>query len=258
MARNHIQEFDESNLEKAQEIAFQAFEASSSKKRKTLALKALQHSEDCADAYSVLAEDRDDLNEKIELYTKAVEAGKRAIGKKDFEELSGHFWGYIETRPFMRAKEMLASCLQSSGQEAAAIAHYQEMLELNPHDNQGIRHELIPALFRAKRDKELEKLFKQYKHDAFAQTYYTHALWLFRKRGASATANRALRHAIELNPYVPKYLLGLLKMPKSLPDFMKLRSETEAAFYMDACGEDWQATPGALSWLNEHFESIVV
>jgi len=56
----------------------------------------------------------------------------------------------------MRAKEGLADCLLAKGDLNGAIKHHQEMLELNPHDNQGIRHQLILCLFRKNLDEDME------------------------------------------------------------------------------------------------------
>ncbi len=245
-------EFSLSDLDQAQELAWNAFEEPSSIQRKKLAHQALELSKDCADAYIILAEETKSLAKAIELYTNAVEAGKRVIGTKNFKEWHGHFWGCLETRPFMRAKASLAACLEEIGQRDAAIAHYQEMLRLNPTDNQGIRHELILCLFRGKYDEELNKLFKQYEDDPFAVWIYHHALWIFRKKGVSNLANQKLTEAIEANTHVPDYLLGRKKIPKLLPDYIKLGDETEAVTYVYEAKEDWEVTPGALSWLKEH------
>ena len=43
----------------------------------------------------------------IEFLRKVVAIGEKNLGK-DFKEFAGHFWGFIETRPYMRARERLA------------------------------------------------------------------------------------------------------------------------------------------------------
>lgn len=69
-----------SDLEKAQKLALNAFKASSSTQRTKLAQRSLRLSKDCADAYTVLAEEADCLKESMELYIHALKIGKRAIG----------------------------------------------------------------------------------------------------------------------------------------------------------------------------------
>src|SRR3546814_12291790 len=71
----------------------------------------------------------------LALYRQGVEAGERALGD-EFEGLSGHFWGFLQTRPYMRARAGLAITLWRLGDQQAAIDHYRAMLILNPNDNQ--------------------------------------------------------------------------------------------------------------------------
>jgi hypothetical protein len=92
-------------VDEAQQVMYDAWEAPTRKQAVALAKKALTISADCADAYNFLAnEATKSLEEAIELFTKGVEAGKRAIGTNAFEENIGYFWGLLETRPYMRAR----------------------------------------------------------------------------------------------------------------------------------------------------------
>ena len=75
-------------------------------------------------------------------------AGERALGAQAFEEDVGHFWGLLETRPYMRARAGLAASLWTAGDEVEAVEHYQDMLRLNPGDNQGHRYVLLGCLLQ--------------------------------------------------------------------------------------------------------------
>ena len=130
---------DDTPLRKAQDILYDAWGETDSRRRIALARKALEISPDCADAYVVLAEETaGSLTEALNLYRQGVEAGERALGKDTFEEDAAHFWGILETRPYMRARAGLAECLWVSSKHEEAIQHYKDMLRLNPNDNQGI------------------------------------------------------------------------------------------------------------------------
>src|SRR5215211_407088 len=237
-------------LERAQDLIYEAFETESSRKRVQLAKKALKVSPDCADAYVLLAEeDAGSLEEARELYQKGVEAGERALGRETFEEEAGYFWGILETRPYMRARQGLAFCLWELGEREEAIDHYQQMLDLNPDDNQGIRHELARCLLDEELDEELGDLLQRYEEDAFAEWVYTRALWAFRKEGDTGKSTEALEEAIETNPYVPLYLLGHKSLPSALPDLMSLGDEREAVAYVAGALTGWLRTPSALEWL---------
>jgi len=237
-------------VDEAQDIIYAAWEAPTRQRAVALARKALEVSPDCADAYNLLAEETaESLEEALDLYRKGVEAGERALGKKTFKEDVGHFWGLLETRPYMRARAGLAQCLWEAGQREEAVEHYWDMLRLNPNDNQGIRYLLMPCLIELGRDEDAEKLFKQYKEDGMAVWVYSRALLDFRKHGDSPAADRSLKEALEENPLVPHYLLGRKKIPRVLPDYYGFGDENEAVLYARGNRAAWKATPGALEWL---------
>src|SRR5690606_36444781 len=111
----------------AQDIMYDAWETTSRSKRIALARKALKVSPLCADAYVPLAEEEASaLEEVLDYYQRGVEAGELAIGE-DFEEYAGHFWGLLETRPYMRARAGLAALLWRLGRRREAVGHCQEM-----------------------------------------------------------------------------------------------------------------------------------
>ena len=242
-------------LERAQDLIYEAFETESPRKRVQLAKKALKVSPDCADAYVLLAEeDAGSLEEARELYQKGVEAGERALGRETFEEEAGHFWGILETRPYMRARQGLAVCLWELGEREEAIEHYREMLYLNPGDNQGIRYELAGYLLDEEMDEELGELLERYEEDASAFWVYTRALWRFRKEGDTEEATAALKEALETNPYVPLYLLGHKSLPGALPELIGFGDESEAVAYFARALTGWLRTPQALEWLRQNVD----
>ena len=123
---------------KAQDVMYEAWEQTSSRSRIALARKALGISPLCADAYVLLAEEAArSLEEARDHYAKGVEAGELALGPEGFAEYEGEFWGFLETRPYMRARLGLALTLLKLGDEDGAIGHFRDMLRLNPNENRG-------------------------------------------------------------------------------------------------------------------------
>ena len=239
-----------SKVDQAQEVMYDAWEAGTLKRRVELARKALDISPDCADAYALLArESTKSLADAIDLNRKGVEAGERALGKRGFKEFVGHFWGHLETRPYMRARQGLAQCLWEAGQRDEAVSHYRDMLRLNPNDNQGVRYVLATCLIDLGLDDELAKLLKQYQDDGAAAWAYSTALLSFRKTGDSEDSRQLLSDAKQTNPHVPAYLLGKKKMPKQLPDYVGMGDDNEAVAYVADSASGWKKTPGALEWL---------
>jgi len=241
-------------LERAQELIYDAFDTDDPQRRVDLAEEALQISEDCADAYVLLAEETaEDAQEARELYEAGTRAGERALGDEIFTEEVGNFWGILETRPYMRAREGLASSLWVLGERSQALSHYRRILELNPNDNQGVRYELAGCLLEEGLDEELGELLGQYEDEASAYWLYTRALWRFRTEGASERSATELEEATGTNPYVPLYLLGRKNfLSQDLPELIGLGDESEAVSYFARALPEWLKTPGAVEWVREN------
>ena len=106
---------------KAQDVMYEAWERTTPRSRIALARKALGISPLCADAYVLLAEEAArSIEEAEDYYAKGVEAGELALGPRRFKEYAGHFWGFLETRPCMRARAGLAGTLVRLGDVAGA------------------------------------------------------------------------------------------------------------------------------------------
>jgi tetratricopeptide (TPR) repeat protein len=216
-----------------------------------MARKALKLSSDCADAYVLLAQEAaTTVEQAIDYYTRGVAAGERALGPEAFESDVGHFWGILETRPYMRARLGLAHALWSIGRGDEAVAHGEEVLRLNPTDNQGARYLVLLWLQELGRDEDAGRLIRRYKYDGGTEWTWCEALAAFRKGGDRATARKALTQAVETNPHVAAYLTGRKKSPKSLPDFVSVGSQEEAAAFAQEAAVAWRMTPGALDWLS--------
>src|SRR5262249_7461217 len=152
----------QSPLAQAQALLDRAFETPDPAERIRLARQALDLSPDCADAYVLLAENTRSRKTTLDYYEKGVAAGERALGPDAFRREVGHFWGILETRPYMRAREGLAHSLWTMGRREEAAGHLQEMLRLNPNDNQGVRYTLTSWLVNLDRDEELGDLLDRF------------------------------------------------------------------------------------------------
>jgi len=234
-------------LERAQEIAYDAME-SRGRVRVALARRALALSADCADAHVILGEAASDTDMARAHFERGVEAGRRAIGQ-DFEEFIGGFWGHLETRPYMRARTALACLLSDTGRAQEARGHYEEMLRLNPGDNQGLRYLLLPLLLEARDDEAAAALLDEFDGDILALWPYATALVAFRREGDSAGARSAVTRAIESNPYVVDYLLAPETLPEDPPPYVTIGGRDDAANAARALSPAFEETPGALEWV---------
>lgn len=246
----------ENALRRAQELIYDAWEKPRAIHRIRLAKRALKISDRCADAHCILAEDEaKTLLEEREHYERAVAVGEKAVGPQAFKDYAGHFWGILETRPYMRAREALANCLWECGERADAIDHLLGMLKLNPNDNQGVRYVLATWLLSVRDHDAAEELLQTYKNDYSANWHYSRTLLALRK-GDEASSRRYLADAWEFNPHVPGLLIGAVEISIPLPEHYALGSPDEAVFYVLDDRENWASTEGALPWLAEAIQTL--
>ena len=235
---------------KAQDLVYAAWEEVSPRKRIALARKALSISPLCADALNILAEAAGSAAEARDLYASAVDAATLALGPEAFQEYAGHFWGFLETRPYMRARAGLAGALQQLGEEDAAIGLYRDMLKLNPNDNQGIRYVLAACLLQLEDEFALKALLGQYPDEASIVWLYTKALMAFREGHAdSAQAIALVNSAWAENEHVPAILASTKRPVVPRDRYVMVGGPDEATLYVADFGSAWHRTPGAVAWL---------
>ena len=193
----------------------------------------------------------------MKLYEKAIEISKKTLGEEFFKEEKGNFWGILSTRPYMRAKAGLAECFYAKGDIDKAIEIYEEILELNPGDNQGVRY-LLSTLLLEKDDLIKFELFMKNLEDEDCANYnFNRALFYFKKFGKTPIADEALLYAHNRNKFVIDYMLGIRKLPKEPPQFIGRDDEDEAiAYVFDVC-KAWRNTESAFEWLYEFKQKMI-
>lgn len=246
---NLLEEMEYDPVEEAQELAFKAMETDNPGEVFVSTLEALVFDPDCIDALmlaSKLTASSDwDLIEKIKL---VITRAEKKMGKKFINEHRGQFWGVVETRPFMRALDFLAEMFHETGQIDNAIREYEKILGLNPHDNQGIRYQLIGLYLEEKNLSKVRKLLKEYKYEPSAAFLWGHVLERFLS-GDLDEAERVLHKAEKRNPNVLGYLTGIKRIPDESPSFYSPGEESEAIVCFEEIGQAWLKDPAAIEWL---------
>jgi len=235
--------------QQAQELAYRSMEAPTRRRALALAQQALAKDPDCVDALITLtAAQASSVEDLIDGLKRAVAAGERSLGAPYFAENKGHFWGILETRPYMRARQQLADLLLDTGHVSEAISHFGALLELNPNDNQGVRNVLL-GCYLVRDDLEgAGHLLRAYEEDASAVFSWGRVLERI-VSGDFKSAEQALQHARKHNRFVEPYLTGKKKLPRALPDSYSFGSHEEALICLDSLGEAWVAHTEALIWL---------
>jgi len=247
---------NDETLWQAQELVYDSWETPDGRSRFSLARQALKLSVFCADAWLTLAE-RPTLSnsERRQMIERAVAAGELALGEGGLKENEGHFWGVLETRPYMRARGELGEVLWDAGEKEAAIQNYREMLILNPGDNQGIRYILAAKLLEMGKMDMLKSLMEQCADEYSPEIQYTRALIAYFEEAENA--REIAEYAFETNRHVAGMLSG--RVPTvPVGDYVTLGGKDQASSYVDANGTAWRQIPGAVEWLDEITSSVGV
>ncbi|MGC8580780.1 MAG: tetratricopeptide repeat protein [Thermoplasmata archaeon] len=243
--------------EKAQNLMYDAWAEPDKKKRIKMAKKALEISQDCPDAYYLLAEYSDDVKEAEAFFEKGVKAGERLLGEDFIKSKEGNFWKIVRTRPYMRALFGYANALSFQGKREEAIKVYQRMLTLNPSDNQGARYQLLIELMRAGMKDKVEELFKKYEDEGAPDWLYNKALWNYIVNGDTPDSEKLLEDALNSNPYFIVYMAGIKKLPRTIPKNINNAKESEAVSYIYSTYDIWNNAKGAWEWLLKTSSNIL-
>ena len=237
-------------LMKANQIAQKASDSEHLEERQRLARLAFNISSDCASACVLLAEEAAKSPEdSLRWFQRGVKAGERIRKISSIDDYYGELWRVKAARPYLRALQGAADCYRELGKEDKALELYQQLLELNEDDHQGIRYPALSLLIKLKRDEEAIELLEAYEDEDFAAWPYSLALLHFRKEGDTSTSRIQLQQAVSRNPYVPEYLLGKKSLPEKLPEYNGIGDENEAMYYVVEHYPYWWNTPGAVDWL---------
>jgi tetratricopeptide (TPR) repeat protein len=246
--------YDRGSIGEAQQLVYDAWEETDRQRRHALARRALTLSPLCADAWLLLSELRNlSVDARREILTRAVCAGRLAIGERTFREDRGNFWLVLETRPYMRARHALAEDLWFSGARQVAIEHLREMLELNPNDNQGLRYTLLSWLLWTGDDDAARRLLRDHGDEVSTYLEFTRLLLAFRQSGDSEVTRAAAERARLANRHVARFLADPRLWVEN-SGFYSPGRENEATWYALELGFAWRKPPGAVEWLLDQMQ----
>jgi tetratricopeptide (TPR) repeat protein len=241
-----------SKAEKARDIIWDALDTKDPVERLALVQKALELDPGCTDAYNLLGDAEQDREKRLGYYRQAIENFKKQHDQQFFDEITGFFWGEMETRPYMRALLGYGQSLWETNKPKEAVETYHTMLTLNPLDNQGVRYILVSWLFIVGDLKGIRKLLKTYKEGTASMLFSTLLLNILEKKDKKLI-QKHYDAAVEANGCIVPYLLKKKKIPAAIPGSYTFGSKEEAVIYaaIEYGAAAWQAHPEALTVLAE-------
>ena len=236
---------------KAQQLAYDALETDDLETALLLISEALKLDPNCTDANRLMVSLLPaELENKVQLMREVVETAERNFGEKFMQEHTGHFWGEVATRPYMRAKQHFGELLVECGKTGDGIAVFEQMLTLNPNDNQGMRYKLLALYLAAGRPEAAASVLSRHKGEEHVCAIFAWARvlerWLV---SALEEAGTSLKRARQVNRFVEPYLTGARRLPRQVPEAFIMGDDSEAQAcaheLMPAC----RAHPEFAAWL---------
>lgn len=164
---------------------------------------------------------------------KYFELGYRIGLRSVPENFAGRLpWILLTNRPFLRAAHGYGLALERERRHLEAVDVYEQILALNPDDNQGIRY-LLPSLYLKARAPEKAKAVLE-QHGADGMNLYTRCL-LEIQNGRRREAVRWLCRGLSYNLHLPEIVLAGSKEPGSDERWgVVVGSKSEAVEYLQA------------------------
>jgi tetratricopeptide (TPR) repeat protein len=238
--------------EQAQDLIFEALEVPEPKGYE-LAIKALRMDPDCIEAYEYLGALEPISETAILYYKNGIEIGKRIFAKTYLRDSIGNFWVIHETRAFMRCMQSYADCLKDMGRYRDSVSVYEEMIRLNPNDNQGARYQLLLYLIRINEFNKFRKYDKMFREDLGAFMSFNRTLFAFKTEGLTLNSNGLLQKAIKSNKHVIPKLISKTSNA-DFPEVYGIGDVNEALFYCYFAHNIWHETKGAIDWIKRKKE----
>lgn len=186
------------------------------------------------------------------VFETVITTARSYIPTEFIPEVHQIIWAYVDNRPFLRLLESYAVFVEEYQGVAKAIPFYEELINFNPNDNQGIRQLLSTAYLKVNKLDKMLQLAHQFKDDFTPEVAMGKILALIKTK----EFNKAEKELKKVGKYQKHVIKELLKSKHSepanlMPDHVMVGGEDEAYYYWQSQGTLWQSTPGAIEFLRE-------
>lgn len=208
------------------------------------------------DAYHHLALLMDDTGRAYEAFNTvkiATDLGLSSLPANFYFGKDTLPWLILENRPFLRVYHYYGLKLFRLGETEKALCVFNNILDMNPNDNQGVRSLVINCYLTLKRPLDVLRIVESYKDDTSAEVLYGKVLALFQLERLKE-AGKALDDAVK---FLPRVATELAKKQHRKPKGMSMGliacgGADEAYYYWKENGNHWKNTFGAIEFIREY------
>lgn len=175
----------------------------------------------------------------ITLLEKGLSEAQKLFPKKlDIKKDQLH-WGFIENRPFLRMFFQLGLCNMNHS-ISQSIKIFEDMISLNPDDNQGARALLMQCYFENNDMASAISLCKKYPDDTTPAISFGYVLALYNTKDIIKSKREGIE-AIKWNDMVAKEITKKHHklIDSNRPEFVESGSAHEAYIYWGEFGKYW-------------------
>lgn len=183
-------------------------------------------------------------------WERAVTTGLAALPPTFSFEQDKLEWSWLDNRPFLRAYAGLGTAHQGRGLTGEAFTIFENLLNLNPSDNQGVRALAIDCSLASRRPLKALELCERYLDCGDEYVLFGRALALHRL-GRQRESRSAAKAALASYPLVGEELLKSRhpRPRESTPGYVTMGGADQAYYYWHMFGKHWEEYPGALELL---------
>lgn len=282
LAEEFADEGPKTELDRAEFLMDGLAEDASPEESLHTAKQALELSPYCVAAWLELAVWEEDPAKALEFCDHGIEKGRvRFDGLIEALDAGQGIWGWIEARDFMRLLHERATRLEGLGDLEQALEVYQEMLSLNPGDNQGVRGDMLRLLMVFRRLEDARRLLNRFPTDPLPDMAYGRALlcivetvdrtgYKMPEKGAAGKpstpsalakslspafqdAIKEMKKAVKGNPFVPLMMREPQIMGVEIDDMVVFGGPFEAAIYTQKWAAIWYASGLPMVMILAHY-----
>ncbi|MGH2612720.1 MAG: tetratricopeptide repeat protein [Rhabdochlamydiaceae bacterium] len=190
------------------------------------------------------------LDESIELLQRGLLRSSELFPEGFILGKSNLPWAVMENRPFLRMYSSLGFRLLDRAETEQATRILEDILEMNPEDNQGLREVLCSCYFKVGDVQSVLDLCSKYADDTTPAILFGRVLALF-KTGRIDKAREEMRQAVRYGGNVALEIMAKkhVKIKNTDIEYYEAGSKKEASLYWNDFGKYWYEVAGAVEFV---------